>query len=432
MLDFLSISSPKRKLPHSKWNECFPYYAGFPEDFVQKIIETSGISRDSTVVDPWNGSGTTTYVASQLGYSSRGIDINPVMVLVARARSLARSESDSIEPQAKNIVKDINRSTNKILLCDPLLNWFTPETAMVIRRIEKRIRTRLVNDDHVNSEARFGKISCFAATFYVALFTICRRFTRNFRPTNPTWLRLPKNTEAKISLTSSEVSRAFVIQAKIMAESLLLSQRRTEIGVSEIYVGDTTSLSNFNYADLIITSPPYCTRIDYTAATRIELAIIDPLLTSLPEQISRKMIGSIRVPIEKIHPSEEWGQSCLDFLDQLVTHTSKASSGYYYKTHLDYFNKMYKSISNIGRIMKQDATAIFVVQDSHYKEIRNDVALILTEMADQSGLLLDRQEDYQQKNSLAGINPRTKLYRKASGATESVLCFRKKSDKATV
>ena len=41
------------------------------------------------ILDPWNGSGTTTYAASQLGYTSRGLDLNPVMNIVARAPTAA-------------------------------------------------------------------------------------------------------------------------------------------------------------------------------------------------------------------------------------------------------------------------------------------------------------------------------------------------------
>ena len=48
------------------------------------------------MLDPWNGSGTTTYAAAQLGHSSIWLDLNPVMVIVARARLLSPSEADLI------------------------------------------------------------------------------------------------------------------------------------------------------------------------------------------------------------------------------------------------------------------------------------------------------------------------------------------------
>src|SRR5205823_4703550 len=125
-------------------------------------------------------------------------DLNPVMVLVARARALPPSEADSIEPQAKAIAKNIDRIVGKNLGTDPLSVWFTTDTTRIIRALEKRIRVGLINDRPSDAEVHFNKISCFAATFYVALFTICRSFTWQFRSSNPTWLRIPKATEPKI------------------------------------------------------------------------------------------------------------------------------------------------------------------------------------------------------------------------------------------
>lgn len=431
MFNSLIIDSPKRKKHlQSKWNAFFPYYAGFPESFARTIIESSILPRDAVVFDPWNGSGTTTYAATRLGYSSYGIDLNPVMVLVARARNLTPSQADSIESQAKSLVHNIARLKTKACPDDPLLQWLTIDTASLVRNLEHRIRSRLISKSFGEACVQFDKISCFAATFYVALFIVCRNFTKSFRSSNPTWLRIPKNSEAKIAISALEISSAFMRQVKSMAECLQSSASQLNDAVSiDISVGNTTQLKNENFADLILTSPPYCTRIDYTAATRIELAVINPLLSVTPETLSREMIGSVKAPIDLIEPQEAWGATCIAFLDRLISHNSKASRGYYYKTHLDYFDKMSKSIKNINLCLKENATAILVVQDSHYKEIHNDVPLILTEMATNSGLSLFHRENFPQKNSIAGINSKSKKYRETAATVESVICFRKKKQK---
>jgi len=425
LLDFLAISSPKRRRSQSKWSDCFPYYAGFPESFARDAIGSADLPVDGVVLDPWNGSGTTTYAASRLGYKSRGIDLNPVMVLIARARALPPSEADSIEAQARALTKNIDRIVGKDLEVDPLSAWFSTDTTKVIRALEKRIRIGLISDQTVDPHIRFNQISCFAATFYVTLFTICRQFTQQYRSSNPTWLRIPKNAEAKIFLKAAEIATAFIQQAKIMASSLQTQLRAAEVGYSEIIVGDSTKPGASASSDFVLSSPPYCTRIDYTAATRIELAIISPLMAVTTDQLSREMIGSVKVPLSMTLPKNSWGKSCNNFLDRLSTHESKASAGYYYKTHVDYFDKLFRSTLNIGEMLKPNALAVLVVQDSHYKDIHNDIALILSEMASEAGMHLERREDYKQSNPLSGINPRAKLYRQTAGATESVLCFKK-------
>lgn len=190
----LIIESPKLKRRiGSQWDDCFPYYAGFPESFASRIIETASLSSKKAVIfDPWNGSGTTTYAAAKLGYNSHGMDLNPVMVLVARARALYPTEAGSIEPQAKSLIKGIGALKSNIEPSDPLLQWFTFSTASTIRNLERRIRNRLVSADTRRASFDFEEISCFAATFYISLFSICRAFAKPFRSTNPTWL---KNTQ---------------------------------------------------------------------------------------------------------------------------------------------------------------------------------------------------------------------------------------------
>jgi DNA modification methylase len=97
--DELPISSPKRDHRlDSGWDGFFPYYAGYPESFARKILQGSGLKPGAVVLDPWNGSGTTTFAAAHLGFKAVGLDLNPVMVIVSRARTLPFSEIDALEP----------------------------------------------------------------------------------------------------------------------------------------------------------------------------------------------------------------------------------------------------------------------------------------------------------------------------------------------
>ena len=174
--------------------------------------------------------------------------------------------------------------------------------------------------------------------------------------------------------------------AKLRGTAKALDKRRStavrEPIASDIRLADTNQTGpNSDSVDLILTSPPYCTRIDYTAATRIELAVIQPLTTQAPEQLRRQMTGSTRVPDHAINPRQHWGSTCVAFLDAVKKHHSKASDGYYHKTHLDYFDKMDRSIANCAGALRESGGAILVVQDSYYKDLHNDLPTILSEMA---------------------------------------------------
>jgi DNA modification methylase len=71
----LSIVNPKRKRQvQSAWDEFFPYYAGYPESFARNLLASAQMDPKAVVLDPWNGSGTTTYVASRMGFSAIGLE----------------------------------------------------------------------------------------------------------------------------------------------------------------------------------------------------------------------------------------------------------------------------------------------------------------------------------------------------------------------
>src|SRR5438045_3386194 len=120
----LPISSPKRDVrAQTRWERFFPYYAGFPASFANDMLMSLKIKPGATVLDPWNGSGTTTYAAVHRGYRAIGLDLNPVMVIVSRARMLPFSEIDALEPLAKTILRGATRRT-ALSKTDPLLSWF--------------------------------------------------------------------------------------------------------------------------------------------------------------------------------------------------------------------------------------------------------------------------------------------------------------------
>jgi hypothetical protein len=175
--------------------------------------------------------------------------------------------------------------------------------------------------------------------------------------------------------------------------------------------------------DCIITSPPYCTRIDYTAGTRIELALIAPLVEIDADDLRRRMIGTTMVPARVIEPRIEWGEKCNIFLEAVRNHRSKASSGYYYATHIDYFDKMWRSIANLGSSLRPAGIMVLIVQDSFYKDIHNDLALMLTEMAQNKDLLLCRRADFLSKTCMSRVNSRAVAHGTRGGSTESVLFF---------
>ena len=427
----LSIINPKRtRQPQTAWDEFFPYYAGYPDSFARSLLESAKLDPRAIILDPWNGSGTTTYVASQMGVPAIGFDLNPVMVIVARSRILPSSEADSLQPLAEEVLRRAGDNLTECDETDPLLWWFEKDAADWLRTVELSIRSTLLGDLTLTEHGiNFDRISSLASTFYVALFNLSKSLASAFQSSNPTWLRKPKVDEKKTQVARAEINQRFRTKMKVMSDALVVKSGLLSLETKPVGVRLFDSTSPFgldNTVDFVLTSPPYCTRIDYTAATRIQLAILYPLFNFSVDELSRSMVGSIKVPKDKLQIQNEWGSKCVNFLQMVSAHDSHASSGYYLKTHIDYFHKIGRSISNISTALKPNGAAVLVVQDSHYKEIHNDVPSIVTEIASRHGLELRRRDDFQVKTSMSGINPRARAYKKHSRTVESVLCFHKK------
>ena len=430
----LRIVSPKRnKRLQTGWEGFFPYYAGYPELFARELLQSAKLPHGAVVLDPWNGSGTTTYTATSLGLNSIGIDLNPVMIIVARARLLPPSEADHLRPLAATTLSHAHSAPPTLKPDDALLGWFDPATAAFVRGIEQNIRRSLVGSMTKSPDGvHLDRISGTAATLYVALFAACRRLVAPFRSSNPTWLRAPKADDTRIAASQANIARDFGNNVRDMTAALV-EKREADLrlktvphpGDCKVSLSDTVSMDlGADSVDFMLTSPPYCTRIDYTAATRIELAVLAPLLKMAGRALGQQMIGSTQVPKGDIEIDEGWGETCLSFLAALKAHPSKASGGYYYRTHLDYFDKMNRSMQRLAVGLKPGGRAVLVVQDSYYKDIHNDLPKIITEIGAHHGLTLGQSKAFRLR-SMSDINPGRQTYVRPSGATESVLCFTK-------
>ena len=424
------FTSPKlQPKDRQGWQGFYPYYAGYPLSFVEDILRTIDMPRRATVLDPWNGSGTTTLASARCGFPSHGIDLNPVMLLVARARSLRAVDSDSIEPLLKAIESQISKAETNILTdTDPLLERFRPEAANSIRRMEMVIRNLFVSSAALNSSEPTEKMSPLAAFFYVSLFAVVRRALAANQTANPTWLRKSKPDQPN-SAPAHELLDNF---QSVIAEATnaLRSSDNTFFEGAEavLHCADTADGSPIDLqVDLVISSPPYCTRLDYATATEAELAVTAPLSSESFHDIRRRMLGTVVTPRNVKVPLEHWGKKCTDFLRAVRDHPSKASSGYYYRNHIDYFDKLDRSLQSISRSIKQGGLAIFVVQDSYYKDIHNDLPGIFIELSNNYDLHLRRREDFPVRTIMASKHKYVRRYRNIVTATECVLCFEKEA-----
>jgi len=424
------IANPKKLGRASALRSIFPYYAGYSTQFAEQLLNSLELQADSVVLDPWNGGGTTTHVATKLGFASIGFDLNPVMVIVAKANLLPAHEVSSLMPIAQSILKQALAHQHDQVGEEPLREWLSPESARCVRQIEVEINKTLISyPDYksVQTSEGLNALSSLGAFFYVVLFRTTRRLLVDFVPTNPTWIKKPKSLYRRKRPTFEKIQAIFlneIDQMGMMLQKIACFPRKNKVPIM-LGLGNAESLAlTSNSVDAVITSPPYCTRIDYAVATAIELAVLR--FSNQNFQMLRKsLMGTSTVEAKNIKISALWGNTCAKFLSAVYCHSSKASQTYYYKNHLQYFNSLFESVKEISRVLKPEGACFLVVQDSYYKDIHNDVPTITSEMAAVYGLDLLRKDNFVSNRSMVGLNHKAKKYLKTRQTIESVLCFRK-------
>jgi hypothetical protein len=377
-LDMAPIS-PKLT-PQDKRKSLYPYYAGYSEAFVDWALDRMDATAGESLLDPWNGTGTTTAVGAARGLIVTGIDINPVLSFVARAR-LATSDDRAM----------------------------VREWAKTLEDYEGAVLAGLVQSYHqIRGKAGFVQGSPADALFVVGMFPTVRQAFHSLRTKNPSWYSDKRMVDIELStlLSTSDDIRNGILHTCLRQEAQRsFSPSHVTIINSDLQL---VTLPSESY-DHILTSPPYLTRIDYVQATLPELCLLDAIEISTPRSYLRKrMIGT---PLTSTILSEEI--ECLpaaarNILNKIKNHESKASQTYYWRFFSKYFIDMWRALAQIADAMRIDGRLCLVTQPSFYKDVLIDLPLLLTDMGLAVGLELESSVEFDSKNSMVSVNKRAK------------------------
>lgn len=392
-----------------RWN-C--HYASFSEKFVDGILDEKGDA--GIILDPWNGYGTTTISASLHGIQSYGIDINPVAIVIANARQCT-SDEESIFEYLQRIVQ-IDEQT-ELLKDDMLTDFFDVESSVKIRSIVKRIYDVFNMTDKAYEEFDDKKTEC--AVLMCSLFeTIKRIYRGHVKNSNPTW--------TKNSIISFE--KEFSLQDALIDETKRIISNIETNRKTESFVKATIHLADSRKAkykvplfDTIITSPPYCTRIDYAISTKLELAILG-IGREKFKKLRNEFIGTSTINHDIISENEVFGPYIKGLLSQISNHNSYASKCYYSKTYLQYFTSINTSLKALDSALKRHGEAFIVVQDSYYKDVHVDLPRAYTEVCNGIGWELQGKTAFEKKTCFSTIHSKGKIKNRR---IETVLHFRK-------
>lgn len=352
-----STFADNMKLPVHRW---FRFSAGFSAQWVETVITKAKELGHVTVLDPFAGAGTTLLASEKSGVECYGVEAHPFVARVARAKLLYGTDPDAYLEHAK----EVHRYAEDLQGCVdnyPTLirGCFSDESLECLDRL-RRAWERLAND------------SPESQLVWLTLVVILRHVAHV--GTAPWQYILPRKTKKSFL----EPMSAFQMMAQSIATdmrmvgkaagsqaTLIQSDARTCVGVPD------------NFANLVITSPPYANNYDYADATRLEMcfmgeiedwgdlqsAVRQYLIRSCSQHVTQKTVNLDEVlaasELEPIRPSIL--QICKQLSQERHLHGGKKN---YHLMVACYFLDMARVWRALRRVCKHPSTVCFVIGDS--------------------------------------------------------------------
>ncbi len=382
-----------RDAPGFRWMK---YKEGFSTSLVESLI---GEIQPSSVLDPFSGIGTTPLVAAGMGLRATGIEILPVAVLVGRAIALAANglRRDAFIKVASAMLKHLRTekqagSEHAFPHVGITEYAFPSETELELAKAREFIS--IVDDHSIQTMLNLACMSVLESVSYT------RKDGQYLRWYNQS--RRNVKTRAKKSSIPRFIN-ALDFRLSQMAEDIIPLTVRYGSGESNLIAGSTLEhLRRMPEAsfDLVITSPPYPNRYDYTRIYALELAWLgynQDAIKSLRQELLSATVEN-RSKIDwlvknyrhaSLLPSAirmyEQQSAMHEALNILRSYRKELSNPNVIRMLEGYFIEMAIVVAELGRIVSPAGNVIVVSDNVQYHGEEFPVDFILSDFAEQSG-----------------------------------------------
>lgn len=359
------------------------YAAKCPPQLVQFALDDYTKPGD-IVIDPMVGSGTSLVEAKIHGRNAIGFDIDPLACLIARVKSrfIYDEEIESSYSSIINkVVKDINNlengAANKSLLARAAPPTFLNRDYWFNQTVQRDLALLSFHIENANFDTNIKEF-LWAAFSGIILSKVSVANARDITHSRHHYFSHPK---------SPKVLDKFDRRIKTMRRQMLEFRSMCDKSKTTIKVvqGDARYLSaRKNSADMVFTSPPYATALDYPRALFLAVNWMEPILGVTPNEYKQNgntYIGSERGKLKKFELDENLGSIARKTISQIATLDQR-------KANLvqRYFQDMDQVFGEIGRVLRPNKYAVIVVCPSHIRKIQVPTHKVFTELASQSNL----------------------------------------------
>jgi hypothetical protein len=240
-------------LPIHRW---FRYPAGFSAAWVEQEIRNALKQGPVRLLDPFAGAGTTLLEAERCGVPAVGLEVQPFVYRIARAKLAWREPVERFLKLAREVRSLAHRYEGDPHGYPPLIQKCYPEPSLVKLDALKKAWLNLANG------------SLTSELVWLAITAILRACSPV--GTAPWQYILPK--KGKVNFQTPLV--AYDLQVHAMATDMRSRQQEPWGEPAQIWQEDARQCKPVPdaWATLVLTSPPYTNNYDYADATRLEMS----------------------------------------------------------------------------------------------------------------------------------------------------------------
>jgi len=377
--------------PGLRWMK---YKEGFSRTLVERFIKER---KPSSLLDPFSGLGTAPLVAAGHGISATGIEIMPVGVLAASGIAHAANGLD------KEDLRDIgNEMVRRISCRKPASRDFAfPHVAITEKAFPKKTEAEIAKAREfiagIKNPALSGllNLACMSVLESVSYTRKDGQYLR--------WdYRCGRNLRANVDIGEIK-SFPDVLEERLsdMVEDIELVKENYGKCYPTFVTGSCLELlrkiPEGSY-DLIVTSPPYANRYDYTRTYAIELAWLGFDQSGFRE-LRQKMLSATVENKSKLEWLEGIYEDDLakagsmyakqpvlnEVLEILNNRRGELSNPHIIRLIEGYFFEMAVVISEMARIVKPGGAVIMVNDNVQYHGEEIPVDFVLSDFAEQVG-----------------------------------------------
>lgn len=382
----------------------YKFKEAFSASLIDCLLHRYGISA-GRLLDPFAGSGTALFVASEMGLNADGIEVLPIGQKLIEARR----QSEKLTPADLDVLSQWadprSRAASKVRVALPELRITSGAYPAEAREgIERYLGALPKENERVQALLLFALLCVLESVSYTRKDGQYLRWDYRSGRTQGSKIFDKGKISGFDQAISSKIQEIVAdLQGRTQMTGLFDVQRTR--GEIQLYAGSCLEVLPTLPAgiyDAVVTSPPYCNRYDYTRTYALELALLgigEKELISLRQQMLSCTVENRAKDLLKLNSQwmtaisaadrQKLLQAVLAYLDQQKTQGALNNNGIPRMVR-GYFYEMACVIAECARVLKPGAPLLMVNDNVRYAGASVSVDLILSTLAEHLGFSVEK------------------------------------------